>query len=456
MRTDTSTTRRAFLKRSLAVSGLALPCFVSADVLGMQGAPGANERVHIGVTGIGARGRDLIANVPEAGRVVAVCDCYTARTARVLRPDPASAYAARLQRFWQNDATRCTAYQDFRRMIEKEKLDAVIISVPDHNHIRLGILACQAGLDLYAEKPLSLTIAEGRALVRAVHRYGRVCQVGSQQRSMEMNRFACQLVREGGIGKVSLVQTSNFPGPMRYEGLPEEPVPPGMDWDLFCGPTPLRPYNLKLWDKDEFQVDGKLWRAWDLFRSYSGHLMTNWGAHAIDQIQWALGMDDTGPVEVWPVREGYTGEMRFCPVSMRYANGIEVRAELDGRAGSGGIFHGENGKIEITRNRFVTNPPDLVKNPPGRSAAAIWQGQGIVARPHIQNWLDCIQSRGTPNAPVETGHRSVTVCHLAGIARELGRRLRWDPAAETFAGDDEANALLDRPRRRGYELPNIT
>jgi predicted dehydrogenase len=245
---DASTTRRAFLRQSLATAGLALPCFIASDVLGMQGTPGANGRVRIGVAGIGARGKDLIANVPPQGRVAAVCDCYTARTAGVLKPDAAGPLAERLQHFWETDAARCTAYQDFRRMIDREKLDAVIVCVPDHNHVLLEILALQAGLDLYAEKPLTLTIAEGRALANAVRRYGRICQVGSQQRSMEMNRFACQFVRDGGIGRVSLVQTSNFPGPMRYADLPEEPKPQGMDWDLFCGPTPLRPYNVKLWD----------------------------------------------------------------------------------------------------------------------------------------------------------------------------------------------------------------
>ena len=338
-------------------------------------------------------------------------------------------------------------------------VDAVIIATPDHHHVLAAILACQAGLHVYVEKPLSIAIAEGRALVDAVKRHGSVCQVGSQQRTMEMNRFACQFIRDGRLGKISHVQVQNYPGPMRYEGLPEksmpeQPVPEGHAWNLFCGPTPLRPYNRKLWVKDVFEVDGRLWRGWDLWRSYSGHLMTNWGAHGVDQVQWALGKDHTGPVEVRPLTEGYLGEMRFCPVVARYADGIELRFDLK-RKSVGAVFHGEHGRMIVSRNGFRTEPAGLVTDPPDPSVAEIWKGTGIVARPHIRNWLDCIHSRSEPNAPVEVGHRSITVCHLAGIARELGRKLRWDPQKELFPGDEEANALLDRPRRKGFELPGV-
>ncbi|MEE8452380.1 MAG: Gfo/Idh/MocA family oxidoreductase [Thermoguttaceae bacterium] len=448
--------RRALLGRMAATAGsaVAIPYLIPSEILSAQGRPGANDRVQIGVIGAGLRGKYLISNVPDEGRVAAICDFSNDRIAATLKLDSSGKHAFPPNRFRERDAARCATYQDYRRLIDEVALDAVMIATPDHHHILAAMLACQAGLDIYVEKPLSVAIAEGRALVNAVGRHRRVCQVGSQQRSMEMNRFACQAVREGLLGKISHVQVLNYPGPMRYEGLPEEPVPEGHAWDLFCGPTPLRPYNRKLWVKDVFKIDGRSWRGWDLWRSYSGHLMTNHGAHGLDQVQWALGMDHTGPVEIWPLTEDYQGEMRFCPVVARYANGIELRFDAStGVSGVGGLVHGEHGRMAIMRNGFRADPADLVTDPPDPAAAEVWQGVGIVARPHIQNWLDCIKTRGTPNAPIEVGHRSVTVCHLAGIARELGRKLRWDPAKEIFPDDAEANALRDRPRRAGFELP---
>jgi len=447
--------RRRFLA-SIAIGGAALPSLVPGGVLAAPGKPGANDRVIVGVIGTGIRGKHLIADLPEEGRVVAVCDSYLPRVADTLAPQ--GQYAGPLARFRERDAERCTAYQDFRKLLDREKLDAVMIATPDHNHVLPAMLACQAGLDVYCEKALSLYVAEGRALVEAAKRHGRVVQVGSQNRSMAMNRLGCRMVREGRFGKISLIELPNYPGPMRYGGLPEEPVPEGLGWDLFCGQTALRPHNRKLWVKDEFKIDDKLWRGWDLWRSYSGHLMTNWGAHSVDIVQLALGTDGTGPVEIWPLADDYQGEMRFCPLAARYADGVELRFHL--HTDDKWTFHGEHGKLVMGRNKLATDPPELVTERPDPALVEPWRvpgkkGPGTVARPHIQNWLDCIKSRARPNAPVEAGHRSVTICHLAGIARELRRKLRWDPEQETFPGDKEANSLLSRPRRKGYELPEI-
>jgi hypothetical protein len=385
-------------------------------------------------------------------------------------------------------------------MMDREKLDAVIIAAPDHHHVLAAMLACEAGLDVYVEKPLSLTIAEGRKLADIVKRTGRVVQVGSQQRTMEVNRFACEFVRDGGLGRVSKIKLSNYPGPLLHANavrdnllpgtydtayqLPEEPVPAGLDWNLFCGPTDMRPYNHRLCVKDEFRVGGLLWRGWDLWRDYSGHIMTNWGAHNVDMAQYALGRDGSGPVEIWPVQpasvraianvwshktpppgevggltRGVRGshtltatidERRFWPVFMRYDDGVELQFVL---GPDYLVIHGERGKMTMKRNHFEVDPPDLVTEGPGPEAKAAWTGQGIVARPHIENWLACVQTRNSPNAPVEVGHRTVTICHLANLARELNRKLRWDPAEERFIDDQEANRLLDRARRKGFELP---
>jgi predicted dehydrogenase len=360
--------------------------------------------------------------LPQPGRLVAIADCYQERLNRTLREK---------KQEWP-------AYKDYRQMLDKEKLDAVIIATPDHGRSLPCIIACQAGLDVYAEKPLTAYVKEGREVVKAARTHNTIFQVGTQQRTMELNDYCCRVVREGGIGDIKFVQAVNYTGPQVYDGLPEQPIPQGDDWDAWCGPTELRPFHNDL----QFQ-----WMRW---RAYSGGEMTNWGAHGIDQIQCALGKSHTGPRELWPVTPGRNGK-----VSMRYADGTLVRFELDGRPEGGAIFSGSKAKIEINRNKFTTNPPDYLPDAPGPAAQQKWEGPGWTAAPHLANWLDCIKSRVEPNADVEIGHRSISVCHLVNITRELGRKLIWNAEREVFENDDEANQLLDRPRRKGYALPSV-
>jgi predicted dehydrogenase len=419
----TSSSRREFLKRSAAAgAAFAAPMYVPGRILGLENAPGANEQITIGVIGVGFRARQLIEQIPPGGRVVALADCYRQRAVDAAK----------------GRDSKWAVYQDYRRMLDREKLDAVLIATPDHARTLPCIDAVQAGLDVYAEKPLTVYVREGRILVDAVRKAKRVFQVGTQQRTMEINRFCCEFIRNGKIGDVQLVSGVNYTGPQRYEGLPEESIPDTDDWNTWCGPTQLRPFNKQL----QF--------AWMQWRDYSGGEMTNWGAHGIDQIQWALGKDHTGPTELWPESPGPNGA-----VSMRYADGTLVQFERANAPLGGAVFTGSECKMEINRNRFATNPPDFVKDAPDRAVAEKWEGDGWIARPHIQNWLDCIKSRAQPNADVEISHRSITICHLLNIARELGRKLHWNPEAEQFENDDEANALLDRPRRAGFELPAV-
>ena len=439
-----------------------------------------SRRIRIGVIGTGVRGKYLIGNLSPSVRVTAICDCATSRMAETLQPR--KEFSQILADFRDNHATHCKSYQDYRRMIDQERLDAVIIATPDHHHVQAAMLALTAGLDVYLEKPLSLTIREGRLLADMVKMTGRVLQVGSQQRTMEVNRFACEFIRDGGLGRITRVDAPNYPGPIAETEFVSEPIPEGLDWDLFLGPRPLRRHNRKLWVKDDFEVDALLWRGWDLFRDYSGHLMTNWGAHNLDMIQYALGMDESGPVKIAPLQvdsrrnrqqdniseadlerdwrtkwlnktprpDGKFGDAnRFLPVTMDYANGTVLNFLPDVPTAT---FYGERGTMKISRNKYVTDPVDLIADGPDPSLIEKWQGSGSVAGPHLQNWIDCIESRNTPNAPVEVGHRSVTVCHLANIVRELDRQLDWNPETERFL-DDKANALLDRPRRKGFELP---
>jgi predicted dehydrogenase len=470
--TQHTTTRRGLLRQSVATAtALAAPWFVPSHVLAAPGRPGANDRVEIGVIGVGVRGKYLIANMPPQGRVVALCDCARGRIESAIHPS--GQFERPLAEFAARDASQCSRWQDYRRMLEEQKLDAVVIAAPDHHHAQAMILACQAGCDVYVEKPLSLTIREGRAMVEAAQRYQRVVQVGSQQRTMEMNRFACEWIRQGGLGHVSLVEQPNYPGPLSAVRLEGEPPPDDLDWELFLGPTPAQPHHRRLWVKEEFYVGNLLWRGWDLWRSFSGHLMTNWGAHSVDMVQYALGMDESGPVQIdvqplaataeltqyWAAKtpppwhdvgQADSDSSPVYPLTMRYASGTELRFC---RQQLPAVFHGERGTMWMSRNKFSTDPPDLVRGGPDKEVTKKWQGAGYVARPHLENWLDCLRSRQQPNAPLESGHRTATVCHLANLARQLGRNLRWDPRRERFVDDPLADQLLDRPRRPGFELP---
>ena len=411
--------RRDFLRRAgvFAVAPLVVP----SEVLGLGKKPPPSERIRVGFIGSGHRSRLLMSQMPDAGEIVAICDVDLRRCAQAINEKKAK---------WR-------VYQDYRRLLEAGDIDAVVVPTTDHGRVLPCIHACQAGKDVYAEKPLTLTIGEGRALVHAVRRHKRVFQTGTQQRSMEMNRFACELVRNGGIGKLHSVVGVNYTGPGSCTGLPGQSVPEELNWDMWCGSTPLKPYNTRLQN------------GWMGCRDYSGGQMTNWGAHGLDQIRWAVGMDDSGPVEIWLEETGPN-----APISFQYSNGVLVELKLKKGPMGGAIFIGDKGQIEIDRNRFKATPAELVKDPPEAQKAEIWEGPGWQAKYHIGNWLECIRTRRRPVADVEVGHRSVTVCHLGNIVRQMGRKLGWDPQREVFVSDDEANTYIERPRRKGYELPD--
>ena len=416
-----SVSRRAFLSQTTAAlaAGIAAPSLIPSRALR------ANDRIIVGVIGVGGRANLLIGQLPDGARIVAIADCFLKRCEDT---------AKKWQGHWR-------IHQDYRKLLDEKDINAVIVGTHDHGRVLPCIHACQAGKDVYAEKPLTVYIGEGRVLVNVVRKHKRVFQVGTQQRSMAANRVACEFIRSGGLGRIKLVRGMNYPGPQRYQGLPEQPVPEGLNWDMWLGQTPNRPYNQQL----HFG-----WMGW---RDYSGGEMTNWVAHGIDQIQWALGMDGTGPVELWPQSAGLNGAVAF-----KYASGVEVRMELERGPAGGAIFIGEKGKIEINRNKYTSNPKGIIKKAPSkadldkwnddRDARSLWQ-----AGYHIQNWLDCIKSREKPVADVEIGHRSISLSHLCNITRELGRKLHWDPAREQFVDDEEANNFVNRPRRKGYELP---
>ena len=406
--------RRTFTKAGLAST--AIPYLLP------KRAKGANDRIRVGVIGVGNRSGLLIDQLPEGAEIVAVADCYRKRMEDAVGKRKAN---------WR-------IYEDHRELLERKDIDGVIVGTNDHARVLCAMHAVEAGKDVYAEKPLSLYVAEGRALVRAVRKYNRVLQVGSQQRSMAMNQLACNFVKSGGLGRIRLVLGVNYPPPVRIGPMPEEAAPAGMNWDAWLGQTEERSFNPELFTH---------WmRYWD----YSGGEMTNWGAHGIDQIQAALGMDTTGPVEFYPLPDAPQGA-----VGWRYANGVEVRLELPdaGNIQGGAMFVGEKGRIEITRNDFRTDPQNMIKDVPPQEEIDKWKRAQWQAKYHMQDWLDSMRSRKMPLADVEIGHRSISVCHIANITRQLGRKLRWNPETERFTGDAEANDYLVRTRRKGYELP---
>lgn len=427
--------RRQFLKVSAALS---CPLVIAPRARATMASPGANDRIRVGLIGAGFRARDLLKESPLELDYVSVADCDLRQIA---------AYRTWVQETLPGRLPEsCPQYQDYRAMFDRERLDAVVVATTTHARTLICLHAMQAGLDVYAEKPLTLTIEEGQYLMRAERRYGRVFQTGTQQRSIAINNFASDLVRDGAIGRVHTVECPNFLGPeVPTAPLPAEPTPAEMNWDMWCHQTELVPYSpslhpgLGLWGR---------WRAYD--GGGLGWGVTGWGAHAFDQVQRALGTDDTDPEEVWPEGDGVN-----CPVTLRYPGGTKLTLSIpQGKGpGLGAIFVGDQGKIEINRNRVASNPVELVQGAPPPEDRGEYDS---IAERHLQNWADCIRSREKPVAHAEVGHRTQVICHLINICRELGRPLKWDPVKEEFAGDDQANALRSRPRRTGYELPDIS
>ena len=418
--------RRQFLKAAAAGS-LSLTAVLSRAA----GQKGPNDRITLGVIGTGTQGRGLLHNfLGQPGtQVVAVCDVDTTRREHARRT---------VEEFYTAKASKefkgCAEYKQFGELIGRSDIDAVVIATPDHWHAYMAIAACNAGKDIYCEKPLSLTIHEARAMVQAARKNQRVFQTGSMQRSSSEFRKACELVRNGRIGKVKQVIV-DVGGPSRPCDLPEETIEPGLDWDLWLGPAPIRPYNSVLSPRGVH----KHFPDWRNYREYSGGMMTDWGAHHFDIAQWGLGMDESGPVEIIPPADPQaTRGVRYL-----YANGVEM---IHGDSG-GVLFVGTDGKILVNRGKFEATPASIAETPLTDKDIRLYNSYN-----HGKDFLDCVRSRKKPICDVEIGCRSVTVCHLGNLAYWNHRTLKWDPAKERFVGDDEANGWLDRPKRGMWKV----
>lgn len=445
--TDDSTTpdnrdalsRRQFIKTTAAA--VMLPAVVPASALGRGGRKAPSQKITIGIIGVGYQAHGhlnaLIRNSDV--HVLAVCDVDRTR-----RED-----AKKIADTWYEDDIKAgkykstDAYADFRDVIARKDIDAVLIGTPDHWHVIPAMEAAKAGKDIYCEKPLTLTIAEARNIIQGVRKHNRVFQTGSQQRSSQEFRIACQAVRNGRLGKIKQVYVS-VGGPSRPCDLPEEPMEPGLDWDMWLGQAPMRPYNSILSPRGVHQF----FPNWRNYREYSGGQMTDWGAHHFDIAQWGLGMDESGPIEIIPPDDPSKG----IGVRYLYDNGAEVihggYKDQDGQERGGVHFVGESGVVYVDRGQLKSWPESIVKEPLGASEKPLY-----VSDNHHQNWIDCMKSRQKPICDVEIGARSVTVCHLGNLAYWHGRKLKWDPKKWEFPGDKEANGWRDRERRGPWKLP---
>ncbi|WP_286762945.1 MULTISPECIES: Gfo/Idh/MocA family protein [Rhodopirellula] len=414
--------RRTALKSIVATTAFAASGLLPSSVHATP-STSANGKLRVGLIGAGGRAKWLtraLGRESHRAELVAVCDCYLPQI-DVLEADNKNDPKA-------GDSWR--RYQRYEQMFEQEDLDAVMIATPDHVRVRAAMLACAKGLDVYAEKPLSFSIPEGRALVKAVRKHKRILQVGTQQRSTPINQYACEFIRDGGLGKVATILVKKYSGSRPATGLDSQPVPDGMDWNRFCDQAPLVDYH------------EQLHRRWRNFDAFTGGPICDRGSHALDMVHLAMGWENVAPTRIEPTTEAENARDRG--VRLYYPDGTVIRLESTDGPAFGGIFIGEQGKIEINRGRFACNPKDLLQPFTGSQTES-----------HVANWLDCIETREQPNAPVEVGHLITSVAHLINICRTTGRTINWDATKEQIIGDDDANALLTKTRRPEFPLPTV-
>ncbi len=443
-------TRRDFVK--VAGATCAAPAIVPGSV---WGAYAPSKRINVAVIGCGNQSR---ADIPGMLRlpdvqVVAVCDVNRgsygyANPKHFLGREPAQKrvndyYAGKTR---SGKYKGCGIYSDFRDVLARDDVDAVVITLPDHWHALVSVKACEAGKDVYCQKPMSLTVHDGQQMIRAVRKHQRILQTGSQYRSNKVVRRMCELVRNGRIGEVKrVVSIINGSSAGPKPGWKEMPVPDGFDYDMWLGPAPMAPYH----------IDRCLYR-FRFHLEYSGGQVTNTGAHSTDIIQWALGMDETGPVEFesgegveWPPKGYFYTTAMKTDFRARYANGIELICRTQ-NPGFGARIEGTEGWVQfsVKNMKEVEASSDAIKN----SVIKPNEIHLPVSHNHYQNFIEAVKSRKDPIEPVEAGHRTASICHLGNIAMRLKRKLKWDPVQEVFLNDEQANKMLRRSYRKPWSI----
>jgi predicted dehydrogenase len=424
-------TRRQFLGKASALSAFLI---VPRYVLGGPGYVAPSDLINLGFIGTGKQSGGLRNNFLPSGeaRIVAACDVYAPKLDQ-FRQQVEAFYA---QKASQSSFKGCTPYQDFRELLGRQDLDAVVIVTPDHWHAVQAVMAANAGKDIYCEKPLSLTIAEGRALVDAARQNKRVFQTGSMQRSSPEFRQAVELVRNGYLGEIKNINVYLGKPPKAYD-LPEQPVPAGLNWDFWLGPNEYQPFHNDLAPslRDDF------WARWRSYKEFGGGDITDWGAHMFDIAQWALDMDHSGPTEITPPDGKEHQQLTY-----RYANGVTMK-HVFSESRRAVEFVGSEGRINVARGKLETTPASLKDKVIGPGEKRVYRSDE-----HRKDWLTAIRNRSRPICDVEVGHRTATVCTLGNIAYELNRPLLWDPKKEKFKKDPEANGMLSRPMRKEWAI----
>jgi ASC-1-like (ASCH) protein len=433
--------RRDFLRRSAAATavGIGFPYIIPSSALGADGHVAPSNRItmaSIGTGGQGCANTRAFLSLPDV-QMVAVCDVDMGHRANG-RKMIEEFYA---QKKDAADYKGCAEYNDFREVLARPDIDAVMIATPDHWHAVMSVAAAEAGKDMYCEKPLANSVPEGRAVVNAVRRYRRVFQTGSHERSRDNARYACELVRNGRIGKLHTIRV-NMPvdnhGPI--DNQPVMPIPPGFDYNLWLGPAAYEPYTEK--------------RCHFYFRyilDYSGGEMTDRGAHIIDLGQLGNGTDHTGPISVegngWFPPDGLFNTAMKYQFEFEYANGVRLIG--DSIEPRGIKFEGTDGWIfiHIHGGDLRAEPASLLREVVGPEEIQLGRSRG-----HHHDFIECVKSRGVPKAPIEVGHHTGTMCHIANIAMKLGRKLHWNPDTEQFINDDVANRMLVRPMRAPWHV----
>jgi len=424
-------TRRSFLHSTLAAA--TAPLVLSRATRGADGA-GPNERINLGFIGVGMMGRGHLGSFLGMNdvQVVAICEVEQTRRENAVQ-SVESRYGERNK---SGEFRGCDAYVDFQELLARDDIDAVVIATPDHWHALCCLYAARSKKDIYCEKPLTHSIREGRMIVDAVREHDVIFQTGSQQRSEFDNRFrrAVELIWNGKLGQVKTIRIG-VGGPPVPCDLPEAEAPGDVDWDRWLGPAPWRGYSDVLCPKGMHNH----FPAFRNYREYAGGGLADMGAHHFDIAQWALEMDGSGPVKVEPPEGDATSGLKFT-----YANGVEM---FHGGP-SGCTFEGTEGTIYVDRPKLESTPAGILESALGENDRHVYPSNN-----HRRNWIECIRDRKPTICPPEVGHRTATVCHLANLGYRLRRPLAWDPQAERFVDDDEANSLLFREPREEWKYP---
>ncbi len=434
--------RRQFVQRmGLAAGAMALPTIIPASALGRGRIPAPSDRITMGFIGMGSMGMNNLNGFiqKEDVQVLAVCDVnregdnYAGRAGQMRGREPSrqlveQTYADRMR---SGAYKGCDAYKFFWQVLERDDIDAVCLALPDHWHAYMAVAAARAGKDMYSEKPLARTIYEGRQMVKAVRKYDRVFQNGSQQRSDARFRHACELARNGYLGEIQKVYARvggvSKPCPDR-----EEPIPDGFLYELWLGNAPQAPYHAER-VSGKYNTETGTWRAW---REYSAGHVADWGAHNFDIAHWGLGMDGTGPVKIVAAAEAEENEL-----TLYYPNGIPV-IKKEGPHDGMVQFVGTEGWVGVSRGDIWASDERLLSLEMKPSDTHLYKSDD-----HRRDFLNCVKTRQIPICDVAIGHSSLTACLLSEISMRLGRSLKWDPHKEDFVGDEEASSLLTREMR---------